>query len=263
MLSFLLFFDKMKLLYYTTTGNNLYIAKKLGGELLSIPQLMKNKEFDIEDDCVGIVFPVFFATSPKTIREFIQKVNIKTDYLFLITSYGSDGDQNALKIMKETLNRRGINVNYSNSVLMVDNFLPVFDMAHEKEIKKDLDIDGQIDEIKNDILNRKEYIFDKEHFTDVENIEVILETTMTGKYHILVGDECNDCKICSKVCPRGNITFTDDKPIIGDDCDFCLGCVQHCRTRNLTINDELNPDERYRNPNVKISEIIKSNMVLN
>ena len=252
----------MKLLYYTTTGNNLYIAKQLGGELLSIPQLMKNGELDIEDDVVGIIFPVFFATSPKTLREFVQTVNIKADYLFLITSYGSDGDQNALKIMKDTLNQREINVNYTNSVLMVDNFLPVFDMAREKEIKKDLDVDSEIESIKNDIINRKEYIFDKKHFTDVENIEEILETTMTSKYHIQVGEECNNCRICTQVCPRGNITLTEENPVIGDDCDFCLGCVQHCKVRNLTINDELNPDERYRNPNIKISEIIKSNNVI-
>ena len=126
----------MKTLYYTSTGNNLYIAKQIGGELLSIPQLMKNEVFDIEDDAVGIIFPVFFATSPKTLREFIQKANFKTDYLFLITSYGPDGDQNALRIMKETLKSRGINVNYTNSVLMIDNFLPVFDMAREKGIEK-------------------------------------------------------------------------------------------------------------------------------
>ena len=98
---------------------------------------------------------MFFATSPKTLREFIGKVNIKADYLFLIASYGSDGDQNALRIMKETLNGRVINVNYTNSVLMIDNFLPVFDMAKEKEIKKGLDVDGQILNIKQDILDQK------------------------------------------------------------------------------------------------------------
>lgn len=82
----------MKILYFTSTGNNLYISQKLGGELLSIPKLVKNNEFDIQDECVGIVFPVFFANSPKMLREFLKKVNIKTDYLFIITSYGSDGD---------------------------------------------------------------------------------------------------------------------------------------------------------------------------
>lgn len=253
----------MKILYYTTTGNNLYIAKQLGGELYSIPQLMGNDVFDIEDDVVGIVFPVFFATSPKSIREFIAKVNIKADYLFLITSYGSDGDQNALRIMKETLNGRGIHVNYTNSVLMIDNFLPVFDMAEEKEIKKDLDVDGQILKIKQDILDRRDHIFDKPMFTDVDNIEEVLESTMTSKYHIMVGDECSQCRMCVMVCPRGNVTLQDDGPVFGDDCDFCLGCVQHCKTNTLTINDELNPDERYRNPNVRISEIVKSNNVSN
>ena len=229
----------MKILYYTTTGNNLYIAKQLSGELYSIPQLVRDELFDIEDDIVGIVFPVFFATSPKTLREYIDKVNIKTDYLFLIASYGSDGDQNALRIMKETLNRRGISVNYTNSVLMIDNFLPVFDIAQDKEIKRDLDVDGQIS----------------------DNIEEVLESTMTGKYHIQVGDDCSSCKICVRVCPRGNVTLTEDGPVMGDDCDFCLGCVQHCKTNTLTINDELNPNERYRNPNVRISQIIKSNNV--
>ena len=253
----------MKILFYTSTGNNLYIAKQLGGELYSIPKLMGNDVFDIEDDVVGIVFPVFFATSPKSIREFIAKVNIKADYLFLITSYGSDGDQNALRIMKETLNGRGIHVNYTNSVLMVDNFLPVFDMAEEKEIKKDLDVDGQILKIKQDILDRRDHIFDKPMFTDVDNIEEVLESTMTSKYHIMVGDDCSQCRMCVMVCPRGNVTLQDDGPVFGDDCDFCLGCVQHCKTNTLTINDELNPDERYRNPNIRISEIVKSNNVSN
>ena len=160
----------MKTLYYTSTGNNLYIAKQLGGELISIPQLMKSNELDIEDDAVGIIFPVFYATSPKMLREFVEKVNIKTDYLFLITSYGSDGDQNALRIMKETFNDRGIEVNYTNSVLMVDNFLPTFDMASEKELKKDLDIAGEIVKIRHDILKRRNHIHDKKHFTDIENI---------------------------------------------------------------------------------------------
>lgn len=206
---------------------------------------------------------MFFATSPKTLRKFVEKVNIKADYFFIITSYGADGDQNALKIMKETFNDRGIHVNYTNSILMVDNFLPKFDMAHEKEIKKDSDIDNAIEKIKIDIANKREYIFDKKPFTDVENIEQILETTMTTQYHIQVGDECNQCRICTQVCPRGNVTLTDSKPVIGDECDFCLGCVQHCKTRNLTINDELNPNERYRNSHIKISEIIKSNNMTN
>lgn len=228
----------MKILYFTSTGNNLYISQKLGGELLSIPKLVKNNEFDIQDECVGIVFPVFFANSPKMLREFLKKVNIKTDYLFIITSYGSDGDQNALRIMIETLQNRGIHVNYANSVLMVDNFLPMFDMAEEKKIKKDEDIDAQIESIKEDIDLRKDFRLSKKMFTDIPNIEDVLEKTMISKFHISVSEDCTNCQICSRVCPRGNIAFADEKQVIGENCEFCLGCVHHCKNNVLTINDE-------------------------
>lgn len=53
------FLDKYENIIFTTTGNNLYIAKQLGGELYSIPKLMGNDVFDIEDDVVGLFFQYF------------------------------------------------------------------------------------------------------------------------------------------------------------------------------------------------------------
>ena len=252
----------MKILYFTSTGNNLYIAKKLGGELLSIPQLIKNNRFDIEDESIGIIFPVFYANAPKIVREFIEKARFKTDYLFLIASYGSDGDQNAFKILKKAFNKKGMKVNYTNSVLMVDNYLPMFDMNEEKEIKDDSDIDSQIEIIKKDIESRKEFHLNKKSFTDVPFIEKVLESTMTKRFHIIVGDGCSDCKVCSRICPKGNIDLSGEKPVIGDDCLFCLGCVHHCKENVFTINNEKNNEERFSNPHIKVSEIIKSNNML-
>lgn len=78
---------------------------------------------------------------------------------------------------------------------MIDNFLPTFDMAKEKELKKDLDIDGQIEVIKNDILSRKEFIYYKKPFTDVkilmkslnqqwlkDTVLSLVKTALTVKY---------------------------------------------------------------------------------
>ncbi|MBQ9026488.1 MAG: hypothetical protein IJ104_08965, partial [Methanobrevibacter sp.] len=130
---------------------------------------------------------------------------------------------------------------------------------NEKLLKKDSEIDKQIEIIKNDIDSSKEYIFSKQHFTTVPFIEKVLEKTMTSKYHILVGEGCINCKICTKVCPRGNIELTENGPMIGNVCEFCFGCVHHCKQKVLHINDELNADERYINPYIKVSEIIKSN----
>ena len=259
--AFFTFLVKMKILYFTSTGNNLYIAQNLGEELLSIPQLVNDNILDIKDDVVGIVFPVYYATSPKMLREYLKKVNITTDYLFLIASYGSDGDQNALRIMTKTLEKRGMAVNYTNSVLVVDNYLPMFDMAKEKEIKDENDILNAINIIKDDILMKKEFKLSKKMFTNVPFIEKVLESTMSKKFKIVVGKDCSNCQICTKVCPRGNIELTEEKPVLGDNCEFCLGCVHHCKNNVLNLNQEANPDERYINPNIKVSEIMKSNNI--
>ena len=54
----------MTICYFTATGNCLYVARRIGGELLSIPQLMRQDEIVIEDDAVGIVCPVYAVELP-------------------------------------------------------------------------------------------------------------------------------------------------------------------------------------------------------
>lgn len=45
----------MKICYFTATGNCLYVAKKIGRDLLSIPQLMRQETIEITDDAVGLL----------------------------------------------------------------------------------------------------------------------------------------------------------------------------------------------------------------
>ena len=72
----------MKILYFTATGNSLYIAKAFGAELLSIPQMIKEGTFEFTDEKIGIVFPVFGWGVPSYIVDFLKKAKFNTDYLF-------------------------------------------------------------------------------------------------------------------------------------------------------------------------------------
>ena len=40
----------MKIFYFTATGNSLYVAKKVGGELYSIPQMIKEGKWEFEKE---------------------------------------------------------------------------------------------------------------------------------------------------------------------------------------------------------------------
>ena len=71
----------MKILYFTSTGNNLHISKKIGGELLSIPQLIKNKTYEITDDTIGIIVPVYYGSVPIIVREYLKKATLNAESL--------------------------------------------------------------------------------------------------------------------------------------------------------------------------------------
>lgn len=45
----------MKIFYFTGTGNSLYVAKRFGGELYSIPKVLKSNELRYEDEKIGII----------------------------------------------------------------------------------------------------------------------------------------------------------------------------------------------------------------
>ena len=80
----------MKIFYFTGTGNSLYVAQQLGGELLSIPQVMKDDRIEIQDEAVGIVCPIYSGDMPKMVHHFLERAKIETDYFFMVYTYGMD-----------------------------------------------------------------------------------------------------------------------------------------------------------------------------
>lgn len=66
---------KRIILYFTATGNSLYIARQLADEnteLLSIPQMVKQNRHDFEADEIGIIYPIYGHMPPNMVRNFIK-----------------------------------------------------------------------------------------------------------------------------------------------------------------------------------------------
>ena len=56
----------MKIFYNTSTGNSLYVAKKIKNafencELISIPKAIKNNNFEVEDEMIGFIYPIHLS----------------------------------------------------------------------------------------------------------------------------------------------------------------------------------------------------------
>ena len=60
---------KRIILYFTGTGNSLYVARQLADddtEVLSIPQMMKANRFEFNADEIGVVYPIYGHMLPRT-----------------------------------------------------------------------------------------------------------------------------------------------------------------------------------------------------
>ena len=251
----------MKTCYFTATGNSLYVSKRIGGELLSIPQLMRQDKIVITDEAVGIVCPVYCGEMPKMVRKFIEKAVIRTNYFFFVYTYGASrsfAEADALECMR----KKGIRLNYVNSVLMVDNFLPGFEMQRQIETASEKNIEEQITEIRKDIAGRKQQfrasgLFGKIGTSVVHNTaaRAVLNPKAAQKY--IVNDKCVQCGICAMVCPAGNITVTDTVQF-SDHCEVCYACVHSCPQNAIHLRSERSA-QRFRNEHVTLKELTDSN----
>ena len=254
----------MKILFFTSTGNSLYVAKRIGGELLSIPQLEKDGIYNITDDVVGIICPVYGFDVPRPVRNYLNKVTIDAKYVFTVMTYG-DWSMGSVSMMEKLLAQRGINLNYSNEIDMVDNYLPMFEVSKQLEIKKDVDIENAINLVIQDITNQKNELLRKSTAKRAisSGLSVLALSSMGNKFFIRQGkrfsitQDCTNCGICQKVCPVGNIERST-QPEFLNKCEFCLACTHLCPLNAIRLKGEKST-VRFRNSNVSLKEIITAN----
>lgn len=254
--------DKKRIVFYfTATGNSLFIAKQLSDAPLSIPQELKKSNLVYEADEIGFVFPDYAAAVPVIVREFIEKAQFKAPYIFSVITFGN-ASVNVAEWWNEYATDKGLNNNYINSILMVDNYLPVFDMNEQMRIDKKTD--ENMAKIIEDITVHKDYVqpadmgfFSKEMLKGMQDMHFSQTSEQLIK---LDTSRCIQCNTCTEVCPRGNFSLTSDGLQISGKCEYCLACIHNCPQHALSLERERNKDARYRHPDISLNEIKRANM---
>lgn len=268
---------KRVILYFTGTGNCLYVARQLANEdteLLSIPQLMKQQRFEVEADEIGLVYPIYGHMPPYMVRQFIQKAKLTADYKFAILTYGNR-KCSAVEIWDDISRKAGKRFDYINTLIMVDNWLPNFDM--NEQILIDKHIPENLEKIAADIAARRRWhepVTEEERqqhagFLERTGIESSTGFILKSEKCFTVTDACIGCGACVSVCPRGNYEQTSQGVRMQGDCEFCFACIQNCPQKAIQFaknendpflrNGEKNPNARYRNEHVSLMDIKRAN----
>lgn len=250
----------MIVFYFSATGNSLSVAKRIGGNLISIPQVVDAKKLEYKDDVIGLVFPIYSFRPPKMVRRFLDKVKFAADYTFAIGTYGNMAGAAMLNVQK-LAEERGNRFDYAEHLLMLDNYLPIFDI--EKEIKKlpqkhtEEAISRIVDDINNRRLKQANAATGWKIVTSALGaIDNLLSNGKQARGFIIT-DSCTRCGICSQVCPAKNITVTD-KVSFAEQCEECLACAHLCPQGSIRLKKERS-SKRWLNPAVSLEEIIAAN----
>lgn len=248
--------------YFTGTGNSLFAAKYLDTEQVSISQAIHGQNLVFQAESIGIVCPVYGHEMPEMVKEFIKKATFQTDYFYLVLTYGKIHG-GAAELAEEFLASCKKQADYINTLLMVDNFLPAFDMDEETALIPEKKIEAHLAAIKADIDGRRHW---KQPVTqeDRDWHQKFLDM-QTGpevwRSLYRVTENCIGCGICTKVCPAGAIRLEGQKAFhTMENCQCCMACIHHCPQNAIQLTiPEKNPDARYHNDSIRLNEIVEAN----
>ena len=258
---------KRLVFYFTATGNSLFVARQFSDSPISIPQELKKKDLTYEADEIGIVCPDYAGAIPKIVREFVQKASFKAPYMFSVITFGN-ACVNVAEYWDEYCQGQGVKMNYVRPILMVDNYLPVFDMNQQMAIDKHTD--ENLATILEEVGAHKDFIapaemgfFNKDMLKGMQDQHF----SMTAERLLqLREDRCVQCMTCANVCPHKNFSLADNGVSFSGNCEYCLACVHACPQKALTLRSaregwpgERNPEARYRHPKVTLADIVRSN----
>ena len=169
----------------------------------------------------------------------------------------------AAELAKKLCDECGIAVNYINVIVMVDNWLPSFDMNEQKKLDKH--VEENMADILKDLKHCKNQISevtDADHAAHRQFTERMSQMPEDIWQHLLkVTEKCTGCGICEKVCPAASIKLVNGKAVyVPGNCQTCLACAHACPQKAIQLTiPEVNPDARYRNEHISLQEIIEAN----
>jgi Fe-S-cluster-containing hydrogenase component 2 len=255
-----------QIFYYTGTGNSLWVARKVAeaiedAELCSIAAL-KDRDPAITAETAGLVFPVHIWGVPAPVLQFAASLTDRqSSYIFAI-AVNAGQVSNTLVQLQKTMAEHHLTLSAGFEIPMPSNYIPWGGPGpKEKQNRRFEKAREKITHITDTIRNKvplpveKGPLWQRILFTAIYRASFSRVPSMDQKFW--VDEKCNACEICYKVCPAGNITMHDGKPVWHHRCEQCFACLQWCPQEAIQYGKKTPHYERYHHPEIHLKDILK------
>ena len=251
--------SKNLICYFSATGNSLQAAKDISAKLHSTDIVpMTRQHVNLAGyERVGFIFPCFGGGLPNIVRRFISALvfpeNTDTYYFTVVT--GGEHAGNCVAQVNRLLTGKGVSLHYGSFLKMYGNYLilhPQPNDADEQAARAHLDANT----IADDVLQKKRTTIPRKKILYSITYALVAPNFHKGaRTNFKVTDACVSCGKCVQVCPVGNITLKDGKPVFGNKCELCVACIQWCPQKAIIGGKATGTSPRYHHPEVSFEEI--------
>jgi ferredoxin len=253
--------------YYTGTGNSLWVARTLARELggADVVSIAESGERVVVTPfrTVGIVFPVHMWGLPSAVIRFADRLKtLSPEYVFAV-AVNAGQVSNTLVQTKRLLARKGLVLSLGFEVKTPSNYIPWGGPGPIKEQKRLFEsARAKISGMAAQIQRREQGLVEKGPFwqrllfTLLYKVTFPMVSKMDKKFW--VDEKCNQCGICMKVCPTGNIAIQDGKPVWHHQCEQCFACLQWCPREAIQYGKKTPLYERYHHPEIHVKDMLET-----
>lgn len=257
--------------YFSGTGNNLAVARKIADQLGDTKLLkirLDQEEIDTTPyDRVGIIYPVYYYQPPLFVENFVKKLIFKKEqYKFAVAVPGTCRGI-ALENIRNQINALGYILDGEFSVALPGNSITEYDditALHNILYKKS---EKTIKNIVKIVLSKQSTgplgpgLFERivlKSKKQSEKVMTIRQKFLEYDSGFNYNQDCNSCGTCVKVCPVQNIHLESGHPVWVHKCQQCTACIQWCPNSSINFYDKTQKRKRYHHKDVVLKDMINN-----
>ena len=246
------------IIFFSGTGNSKFIAEKLadyiGDEVFDIFEYVRTKKGHTFTQTGPYIFiaPVYVAAPALCLLDFMKRSEFPPNSKAYFIMCCAASMSSSPVFCKNIASKKGLEYKGTAPLIMPQNYITYFKADSEEKCRTKIEnAPAKIQEISEYIKAGKDLPPVKtnafEYGITVPVVALYYKFFIKSKAFYAT-DKCISCGKCVSLCPYGNISLKDKKPVWGSQCTHCMACISMCPTEAIEYGKMTIGKTRYHGP---------------